>query len=579
MTGPNKSFDATHVVDPPQVALGYSPTIPEMWRRAVANSAQVELVRRNGVGFTFQDIEQASAAMAQGLLASGAGKGTRIGVLAPNGPEWITAWLAGSRIGAIVVGLSTFSAPKELEYAIRHADIAILLVVDAYLSHDYCAYLETAAPELAHADGERRLSIRRFPYLRSVWVAGSAPPSWAAGSFDDLAELGRTNGQFDAAHLREVESCVSPADRCIIIYTSGSTAAPKGVVHTQGTVVRKSHFAATSRNIIPAYLERGDRIFATQPFFWVGGMLALLGCIHLGATVVCEDDHSQPHILATLVKERITHLPGTAGALKALSQHPQFTPEAFAHLKQFTSMQAPFFNKDASLTADRFSHSIGMTETFGPHSGRPDGSPLPAERAGSFGNALDCMEYKIVDPGTEEVLPANVSGDLAVRGGWLMDGMYKRERHEIFMPDGFYRTGDQCRLDEAQFLYFEGRLSGMIKTSGANVAPDEVRNVLLAVDGISEAEVVGVPDPKLGQMVVALIVRNGKTAVDLDALRRRLRESLSSFKVPKRFVFAEADEIARSANGKVQRQKLLELVEQKLAVAASDGASEAREIR
>ena len=545
------------------VAGAGEPTIPGWWRKLVQAHGHRELIRKDGRATTFEEMDRRSAAIARGLLAQGAGKGARIGLLMANGPDWIACWLAIQRIGGIVVAISTFFSSRELGHALRHADVAILLMQDTYLSHDYRAKLEEALPSLAERDGAAALVIPECPYLRQVWASREGR-KWVRGALAELENLGGKSNIYSLEILAEVEASVSSADLAIVIYTSGSTAEPKGVVHTQRAAVSKATFLAAVNTIVPFRNDANSRPLINAPFFWVGGLTAMSAGMTLGSTLVCQDTRSPSDILATIRAEKITHITGWENALRALAAAPEFRPGDLDGLSPHNIMQRSFFNTDPSISSSHYPNALGMTETFGPHSGEPDGQLLPPEVAGAFGHALPGMEYKIIDPETGAQLAVGEAGELCVRGGWLMDGFYKRDRRDVFEPDGFYRTGDHCMVDAQGYLHFRGRLGGMIKTSAANVSPEEVENVLKSLDGVVEAAVFGVPHAKLGEMVIAVVALRGGSPLTEQALKAAVRAELSSFKVPKRILFMELAEFPKTPSNKIRKPALASMVADRL---------------
>ena len=170
-----------------------SPTLPRLWREMVAAYGNLDVIRKDGRGYRFREVDERSAALARGLLAQGAGKGERIGVLMPNNVEWVIAWIAINRIGAVAVTLSTFFSARELAYGVRHADVSILLCAANYLRHDYAARLEEGFPELAGADGTQPLALSEAPFLRSVWFSEGGGRGWSRGAVTDLEAAGRTS--------------------------------------------------------------------------------------------------------------------------------------------------------------------------------------------------------------------------------------------------------------------------------------------------------------------------------------------------------------------------------------------------
>ncbi|MDB5447554.1 MAG: Acyl-CoA synthetase family er 2 [Phenylobacterium sp.] len=526
-------------------------TLPAFWRAAVDAHADMPALRWNGATVTFRDLDEQSAALARGLVNDGAGKGTRIGLLAPNGFDWVVGWLAINRIGALAVTLSTFFSAPELAYGLRHADVSILLTAERYLRHDYLARLEEAFPELAEARGAGPLALKECPFLRSIWTTGESGRGWVRGSFAELA--GRGEHPPAAQLLERIEAMVSPADLALMIYTSGSTAAPKGVVHTQGSAVRKFLYMANGDGIIPANVRRGDRMIVTAPFFWIGGLLCLGGAMAHGASVISVDEHTPAALLSAVREHQATHLSGAESVLHSVREAPGFLAADFAHLKPLTVNQRPILTREPR---ERVPNSLGMTETFGPHSGDNLGGQLPQGAEGSVGAALDGVEYKIIDPETGAPAAPGAFGELYVRTPWTMDGMYKKERSEVFDCDGYYPTGDQCRLGEGGYLFYGARISGMIKTSGANVSPEEVERAILAMPEVIDAAVFGVSDSRAGEQVVAAVALRAKASLDEAELKRRLRAQLSSFKAPKQVWFLAYEDIPRTPSNKIQKHTL-----------------------
>ena len=507
---------------------------------------------------TYRQAEEESRELALGLLAAGVGKGTRIGLLMANSPDWIVAWFAALRVGALVTGVSTFCKPPELARVLRLADTDTLLMQDNYLRHNYVKNMERALAGLASARGEP-LRLAGAPFLRSVWVWGGAKPDWARGSPADLRALGRDASGLSAEFLAEAQAQISPADLAVVIFTSGSTAEPKGVVHSHGTVVRHAYTMFDYAECAP-----GTRILVLTPFFWIGGMLTtLLNTMIGGAELICPERPDPEFILELLRRELPDQITGWAGQLTAIREHPEFRPEDFIRLQAShnTQRRAGVVGPPLETPLPLVPNSLGMSESFGPHSGELDGAVLSEDRADSFGRAIDGIERKIVEPGGSQELPPGETGELLVRGYSIMQGYYKRERGECFEPDGFFRTGDLCAITEDGHLFFHGRGGEMIKTSGANVSPREVELALLAYPEVAEAAVLGKPDRRKGEVVIAVVVPQPGACLDPESLRERLDAELSGYKIPKLFITdLTGEDLPRTDSGKVQKPRLLEMI-------------------
>ncbi len=540
----------------------HSATLPAMLRHLAEKHGDQVLASDSSRSLTYREAERESRELALGLLAAGIGKGTRVGLLMANSPDWIVAWFAALRVGALVTGVSTFLKSPELAWALKFADIDTLLMQDRYLRHDYVANMERAFPELASARGAS-LRLADAPYLRSAWVWGEAAPAWARGSPTDLRALGDDATDLSDDFLASVEAQVSPADLAVVIFTSGSTAQPKAVVHSHGSVVRHAYTLFEYAECAP-----GTRTLVLTPFFWIGGMLTtLLNTMIGGAELICPERPDPGFVLKTLRRERPDHLTGWAGQLSAIKAYPDFQAEDFLRLMPThnTQRRAGIVGPALDVPLPLVPNSLGMSETFGPHSGEPHDVVLAQDRANSFGRAINGLERKIVDPEGSAELPPGETGELLVRGYSVMQGYYKRERHECFEPDGFFRTGDLCAITEDGHLFFHGRGTEMIKTSGANVSPREVELALLAFPEVAEAVVLGKPDRRAGELVVAVVVPQPGEHLDPQRLRERLDAEISSYKIPKLFITdLPGEHLPRTDSGKVQKHELLGMIVSRL---------------
>jgi len=495
----------------------------------------------------YAEAEAESARLARALLANGIGKGTRVGLLLPNGPDWLLAWLAAARIGALVVPVNTFYQARELGWILRHADVHTLLTADRFLSHDYLERLETCAPELREQTGAP-IFARSLPQLRSVHVWGSCDRKWASPA----AEL-EAPPEIDDAFLRQVESDTTPADPLVVIYSSGSTADPKGAVHTHGGIVRHSCNLNEFRDLVPE-----DRIYSPMPFFWVGGFtFSLLSAMHAGACLLCEETFEPGKTLDLLERERATIVAGWPHFAKALKEHPSFASRDLSSIRSgnlYDVLPEHARPPDPTLR----SNSLGMTETGGPHTIWDMTRDLPERLRGAFGRSVPGMEHKVVDPESGAVLPPGEEGEICVRGYSLMQGLYKIERDETLDADGYYHTGDGGLFDAEGWLFFKGRIGDMIKTGGANVTPSEVEVVLLSYPEVKEAHVVGVPDPDRGQNVAAAVVLEPGQAAAPEDLRARVKTDLSAYKVPRHLLLFASADLPMTDSGKIDKRRLVD---------------------
>ncbi|MGO9152368.1 class I adenylate-forming enzyme family protein [Mycobacterium sp.] len=509
-----------------------SPTVTEILRHQARARGDHPLLICDRDRISYAEADHRSAELARGLIAFGAGKGTHVGLLYPNGTDFVVGMLAVARIGAAVVPFSTFATARELREQMVDSDVEILLSASSFRSHDYVARLAgvLAVPDFDSSD---RLFVPAVPQLRRVAVN--------CERVDRLAET------VEASLLEAMEDDVDGADPLAIIYTSGSASTPKGVVHTHVALLGHQK----NLNMIRG-LAADDKLFCNSPFFWIGGFaFGLLATLVAGSTLICSN--AKPgETLDLLETEKPTMTNGFAAGIAHLAADPSFAG------RDLTSMQRgnlyPIMAPAARPADPELRHNLlGLTEAGSIVLISGDESDQPEKRRGSFGKPAPGFQTKIVDPDAAGV------GELCIRGPFVMQQYYKRSREECFDADGWFHTGDLVRTDDDGFMYFVGRLSAMIKTAGANVSAAEVEKAIAKVTG-ADAHVVGIPDAERGELVAAVIVEPGvQPGLDEAALREQLKDELSSYKIPKRFLSLPRAEVPLLSSGKVDTRRLKKL--------------------
>ena len=522
-------------------------TLPALLARITATRAGHDAIATMTETVDYAGLDRRAAGFARALLALGAGKGTHVALLAPDGIFWMSAFLGALRIGAVVTLVSTLSTPRELAYMLRHSDVQILLAARRFLRHDYGQHLATAFPALA-GQPAGALQLPAAPYLRSIWLDDPSGLDWAGG----IAALLRCGAELDARLLPAIEAEVTPGDDAVIVYTSGSTALPKAVIHTHGNLT--CHPPALARLFL---VTPEDRMLPMLPAFWLGGLAMAMQVLSQGATLVYPYSPDIETVLATLQACRANRVNGWGDGLtrlRELAQSSGVDTDAITGL-------GPFRDADGVLIPPHLqSNMLGMSETFAPHSAEPINIRLPDNKPGASGRAVNHYERRVVNPETGLVVPPGDIGELYLRGGALMRGLYKKSHAEVFTPDGFYPTGDLVRIDADDYLTFVARKGDMIKTRAANVSRLEVEAALNALPGVKFAVVTGLPDAAFGQIVAAAVVPAAGATPRAEALLEALRATLSSYKVPRRLVFVTEEEIPRTATGKLKLHELAVLL-------------------
>lgn len=456
---------------------------------------------------SFKELDRNSAELARGLIAHGAGKGTRIGFIYGNSPTWVLLMAAIGRIGAVAVPISTLIRSNELVRVLRQSDVSGLIVQRSFLGNDYVERLCEALPVLREGRGPD-LRITPTPYLR--WIASSGPE--LPPTFRDVSFLRALAPSVSGDLLQAMESEIHTTDQLIEIYTSGSMALPKGVKHNHGPVLFRTHYLRSMINP-----QRGKEIVVQLPLFWVGGlMMYIFPNWEVGATSVCMDK--------TLSNSRVA-----MGSVMA------------AEDMKLLAQTKPYW-------------ALGMSETIGPYSYsdilRAPGYPLCAP----LDHIADRYEVRVADESGRPVADGQ-TGEIQVRGYALTPGLHKIEREDYFTPDGFYHTGD-LGLVEGTRINFIGRNGDLIKTAGANVSPAEVEMEMQSLEGVHSAYVLGIPDRERGQLVVAAVVPRDGVTLDFDMIQEQLRARLSAYKVPRGYLAISRDQIPLLHSNKVARRQL-----------------------
>ena len=482
---------------------------------------------------THAELDEESRALAARLVAAGVGKGSRIGLVLPNGIEWAVLAVAVTRTGAVLVPLSTLLRPPELAAQLDIAAVTHLVLTEEFRGRSYLDDLDAIAPGVVATTRSGRRHPR-LPALRAVWRADALPTA-----------------AVDAAVVEALAAAVHPADDLVVLFTSGSRGAPKGTIHTHGSALR-----AVASGLDDRCVGADDVLYIPMPFFWTGGLAGgLLSALVAGATLLTEAVPEPERTLALLERERATLFRGWPDQAAALAAHPRVAATDLSSLGP-GSLPA-VLPADVRPAPGARANLFGMTETFGPYCGARADRDLPPAEHGSCGRPFTGVEVRIVEPQTGTPAPTGTVGEIQVRGPNLMRGMCGRTRDATFTVDGFYPTGDLGALDADGYLWYHGRRDDMFKVKGATVFPAEVEAALRGLDGVRQAHVTNVPSDGGGDAVGALVV----ATAPLDQVSAEARDRLSSFKVPTCWVVTDsAAAVPLTATAKVDKAALQELL-------------------
>ncbi len=512
-------------------------------------------IRFEAQTITYRELEARSRRLARALVGAGVVKGARVAVQMANRPEWAEAAFAVGMIGAVLVPVNTFASREEFDHILRHSDASFLLMQPALLNHAFLADLVAGHPDILGGT-PGRLRCASLPQLRGAACLSIDANRGGVLAWGNLIALGDdVSDDLIDALCDQVE----PSDDALIIYTSGTTSRPKGVVHLQRAgVLQGWRFSELM------LFDAEDRVFTTYPFFWTAGIaMSLLPALASGACLLLQEVFEPGAALDLIESEGATAVHAWPHQQKALGEHPTAAQRNLESVRK-VDFSAPIA-KLAGIGQDVYGAgaSYGASETFTISSMIACDAPI-AIRSTTNGRPLPGMLVRIVDPESGARLPAGTEGEIAVKGVTLMRG-YHKVLPELFLDsDGFYRSQDGGSLDADGYLHWSGRLSNLIKTGGANVSPIEIQEALERHPQIKVGIPVGVGHPTLGEVIVLCAVPVAGETLDEAEIRTFLRKRLAAYKVPKRVLTFGSDELSYTGNQKIQVAPLVDAARERL---------------
>jgi len=500
-------------------------TVDQLVRLQAADHGAKPMVIDPASRISYRELGTTTAELAAAFVDAGVGKGTRVGLIMPNSVRWVQVAVALTRIGAVLVPLSTLLKAGELITQLRAASVQFLVSVEEFRGHRYL-------------DDLRPVPQLELPALRQVWTvnrfARATPSEAARGIVDAMTET------------------VTAADPLVIMFTSGSSGPPNGVTHAHGSAL-----GAVQSGLAARCITSDTRLYLPMPFFWVGGFgSGILSVLLAGATLVTEETPRPETTLRLLETERVTLFRGWPDQAEALARHAETVGADLSALRP-GSLEALLPPEQRAARGARAT-LFGMTEAFGPYCGYPADTDMPATAWGSCGKPFSGMEVRAVDPDSGQPVPAGTVGMIQIRGPHTLRGICGRSREDLFTVDGFYPTGDLGHLDEDGFLFYHGRSDDMFKISGATVYPSEVERALRSIDGVEGAVVTNVPGAAGEQVGAAIVCGRPLTTEQLHLTARTL---LSAFKVPTVWLLLDSDDdIPRGSTGKVDIRRLRDML-------------------
>ena len=504
---------------------------------------------------SYAQLAERALLRARSLQALGVKPHDHVGLLLPTSFEFAEFLFAIALCGAVAVPLNARYKHNELAYVIENGDLVALVTTDRIADHvNFVERLSQALPGLAQASDPRQLSLAAAPLLRNLVLLGETPkPGFLAQrDFEALA------ADSPEERVHESRLRVRLRDVAIMLYTSGTTANPKGCLLTHEAMVRNSIALGRHRYA----LEQKDVFWSPLPMFHIAAILPLCAIFDVGGAYATMSYFDAGLALRMLETEKVTATyPCFVTIMSDLIYHPSF---AQTDLSRITLMNSNFAVQPPgiatamlkSLPQATYVGTFGMTETAGTVTTSRLDDPLE-QRLQRLGKPLPGIEVRILDMETGEDAPPGSHGEVLVRGYSLLEGYYKdpEKTAKALDPDGWYHTGDIGSRDAAGTLMFHGRLKDMLKVGGENVAAAEIEGCLQRHPAVKLAQVVGIPDQRLMEVAAAFIERKPESTVSEQELMDFCRREIAGFKVPRHVRFVAEWPMSSS---KIQKFRLRE---------------------
>jgi acyl-CoA synthetase (AMP-forming)/AMP-acid ligase II len=539
--------------------------VQEVARRHGDREAVVMWGPDGRTSWSYDALWERSVEVAKALIAAGMGKDARVGILMTNRPEYLSSLFGIALAGGVTVSLSTFATPVELEYMLRAGDVAVLLYDRQVLKKHFSEMLAELDPAIGDTP-VGQLASTRFPFLRRLVAldsvtsdpALSAPDGAAVERWADFLAQGRAESD---ALVESRAAMTRPSDLGAVFFSSGTTGLPKGIVHAQRAFTIQWWRWRRTMAIDP--VNHPVRCWTGNGFFWSGNISQVVGySLATGGTAVLEPVFDADDALDLIERERVSFAIGRPHQWARLQASERWPTVDLSSL-HYVTYGEKIFEHPTVKTDWQMRPAYGNTETLTINTAVPSNTP-EGLHSDSYGQPLPGNILKIFDPVTGKPVPRGERGEIAIKGPTLMIGYIGKTLEETFDEEGYFCTGDGGYVDEEGYLYWEGRLTDMIKTGGANVSPVEVDEALAAISGIKRAQTVGIPHQTLGEVVVACVIPHAGEQLTEDGICTTLRQRLASFKVPRAILFFTEEEFPVTGSEKVKTSDLRELASKRL---------------
>ncbi|MDR0911141.1 MAG: AMP-binding protein [Methanobrevibacter sp.] len=502
---------------------------------------------------TYNDVNEKSDLIAKGLVSIGIEKGDNVGIWAKNIPEWIIYFMACVKIGAVVVTINIAYTKKELEYMVKNSDMKALIMDRGFKHNSYIKSINALIPELKHQKtGNLNLAIEDYPYLKNIIYMGEEKHRGMCNTYELIS-----NGEnITNENLEKIKSSIKNTDLVSIQYTSGTTGSPKGVM-------------LTHRNILNNGYELGHRIkfkenekmcFPLPLFHSFGLTLGMLSTLSCGSSIVMIETFDPLLVLSAISKEKCKYLAGVPTMYIAIMNHPMFDLYDMSSLEVTLMGGSSVTPETLKQMIDKFQikamvSGYGLTEASPGLISTLEGDSFE-KLVSTIGTSFKAIEVKVADLNTNEPLTPGEVGELCCRGYNVMKGYYKMpdKTDEVIDKDGWLHTGDLVTVDENGYYSIVGRIKDIIIRGGENIYPSEIEALIEGLEGVINAQIIGVPDKLYGEIPVAFIIKQDDSDLEEEDVRDFVDDNLAQYKVPKHVFFV--DEFPINSSGKIIKSQL-----------------------
>lgn len=530
-------------------------TVGQVVREQAALHPETEayVYREHGIRKTYKEFDEETDRLAKAFIGIGIEKGEHIAIWSDNKREWLLSQYATGKMGGVLVTVNTSYQASELEYLLNQSDSTTLILGEEFKGSNYIDILNTVCPELKTAE-KGNVKSAKLPHFKRVIVMGenSYPGIYTWSEFEAFAD------KVSDEQLDERFNSMDPDDVINIQYTSGTTGFPKGVMLTHLNVVNNGKLVGDTMN-----LTERDRLCIPVPFFHCFGcVLGTMAAVTHSTTMVIAEQFEPKRVLQMVQDEKCTGLHGVPTMFIAELNHPDFKSFDTSTLRTGIMAGSPcpieVMKKVISdMGASEITIAYGQTESS-PVITQTRADDDIEKRVATVGKPHAEVEVKIVDPVTNEPMAIGMPGELCTRGYHIMKGYYKNEEatKNAIDEEGWLHTGDIAVEDEDGYIAITGRIKDMVIRGGENIYPREIEEFLYQHSSVQDVQVVGVPDPKYGEELMAWVILKEGQLLDAEELRTYCQGKISRHKIPRYIEFIK--EYPMTASGKIQKFKLRE---------------------